>query len=83
MFAVFTLLDDEQFELLVSVAEDMGLMSASELAEALYAEPLAAGMDRKAQDWWRAFRGVRVWFPSEHQSTPSLAPPVHAGAQQT
>ena len=49
MFAVFTLLNDQQFEQLVSVADDMGLMFAGELADALYAEPLDARMERKAR----------------------------------
>jgi hypothetical protein len=49
MFAVFDLLDDEQFEQLFGVADDMGLMFASELVTALHSEPLGARMKRKAE----------------------------------
>ena len=48
-FAVFTLLDDEQFEQFVSVANDMGFMLARELVTALQDEPLGARMKRKAE----------------------------------
>ena len=44
MFAVFDLLDDEQFEQFVSVANDMGFMLARGLAE-----PLSARMKRKTE----------------------------------
>jgi hypothetical protein len=49
MFAVFTLLDDGQFEQLVGVADDMGLMFASELVTALHDEPLGALMKSRAE----------------------------------
>ena len=49
MFAVFNLLDDEQFEQFVGVADDMGLMFASELVTALHDEPLGALMKRRAE----------------------------------
>jgi hypothetical protein len=48
MFAVFTLLDDHQFELFLGVASDMSLMFAGELAHALSVEPLRDRMKRKA-----------------------------------
>ena len=49
IFAVCNLFDDEQFEQLVGVADDMGLMSASELVTALNDEPLGARMKRRAE----------------------------------
>lgn len=47
--AVASLLDEEQFELMVDVASDMGGMFADELVAALHAEPLDARMNRKRQ----------------------------------
>ena len=49
MFAVFTLLDDEQFEQFVSVADDMGVMFARDLVTVLHNEPLGALMKSKAE----------------------------------
>jgi hypothetical protein len=48
-FAVAMLFSEERFELMVSVADDMSLMFADELVEALHAEPLDARMNRKAE----------------------------------
>lgn len=48
-FAVATLLNEEQFELLTAVADDMGLMFADELLEALHAESLAERMARRLE----------------------------------
>ena len=48
IFAVFNLLDDEQFAQFVGVADDMGLMFASELVTVLHDEPLGALMKSRA-----------------------------------
>jgi hypothetical protein len=47
-FAVFHVFDDEQFEQFVGVADDMGLMFASELVTVLHDEPLGALMKSRA-----------------------------------
>lgn len=49
MFAVFTSMDEKQFDHFINVAGDMGLMFAQELASALHAEPLDARIKRKAE----------------------------------